>query len=762
SMMVEFDVSELEMMHDFLGIEVKQSAAGIFISHQKKYVQEIFYRLQMKNCNSVSTLTVFGLKDGFARYIDSVVYKLNKAMNRRVSIPLLGLLWLCVWAAVGESKYMAYKDPRQPIVVRINDLMARMTLEEKIGQMTQIDRVSATPEILKEYSIGSLLSGGGSVPLPHATAEDWINMVNGFQNASLSSRLGIPMIYGIDAVHGHNNVYKATIFPHNVGLGATRQVYAYTILFYVDLSSTQTSADYTEKLEECVKEKKSHMIRRYLAQKMMNSNCCRDPDLVKRIGAATAIESRATGIPYVFAPCIAVCRDPRWGRCYESYSEDHKIVQQMTDIIDGLQGEIPANERKGVPYLGGKDKVLACAKHFVGDGGTVNGINENNTVIDWRGLLSIHMPAYYDAIIKGVSTVMVSYSSLNGVKMHANKELVTGFLKGDLKFRGFVISDWQGIDKITDPQPHANYTHSVQLGIQAGIDMVMVPFNHTEFIDALTSLVNDKIIPMSRIDDAVRRILRVKFRMGLFENPLADFSFVHHLGSQAHRDLAREAVRKSLVLLKNGENADSPLVPLPKKASRILVAGSHANNLGHQCGGWTIAWQGLDGNNLTSGTTILNGISAAVDPSTEIMYSENPDANFVKSHNFSYAIVVVGEPSYAETAGDNLNLTIPKSGADTITNVCGSVKCVVVLVSGRPLVVEPYLSSMDALVAAWLPGSEGQGVADVLFGDYAFWGKLSRTWFKTVDQLPMNVGDSHYDPLFPFGFGLTTEAAGAR
>ncbi|KAK3036175.1 hypothetical protein RJ639_029912, partial [Escallonia herrerae] len=676
----------------------------------------------------------------------SVVYKLSKAMNGRVSVPFVGFLWLCVWAAVGESKYMAYKDPRQPIVVRINDLMARMTLEEKIGQMTQIDRVSATPEILKECSIGSLLSGGGSVPLPHATAEDWINMVNGFQNASLSSRLGIPMIYGIDAVHGHNNVYKATIFPHNVGLGATRQVHTYTILFYIDLSSTQTSADYTEKLEECVKEKSDAydafnsfiklalldcIAKAYdlslLGPKYDEFCCCRDPDLVKRIGAATAIETRATGIPYVFAPCIAVCRDPRWGRCYESYSEDHKIVQQMTDIIDGLQGEIPANEPKGVPYLGG----------------------------------NIHMPAYYNAIIKGVSTVMVSYSSLNGVKMHANKELVTGFLKGDLKFRGFVISDWQGIDKITDPQPHANYTHSVQLGIQAGIDMVMVPFNHTEFIDALTSLVDDKIIPMSRIDDAVRRILRVKFRMGLFENPLADFSFVHHLGSQAHRDLAREAVRKSLVLLKNGENADSPLLPLPKKASRILVARSHANNLGHQCGGWTIAWQGLDGNNLTSGTTILNGISAAVDPSTEIMYSENPDADFVESNNFSYAIVVVGEPSYAETAGDNVNLTIPEPGADTITNVCGSVKCAVVLVSGRPLVVEPYLSSMDALVAAWLPGSEGQGVADVLFGDYGFSGKLSRTWFKTVDQLPMNVGDSHYDPLFPFGFGLTTKAVGA-
>ncbi|RVW60651.1 Beta-glucosidase BoGH3B [Vitis vinifera] len=554
-----------------------------------------------------------------------------------------------------------------------------MTLAEKIGQMVQLERANATPEIMKDFSIGSLLSGGGSGPGIQATAEDWINMVNEFQKGSLSSRLGIPMIYGIDAVHGHNNV---------------------------------------------------------------------DPELVKRIGAATAIEVRATGISYAFAPCIAVCRDPRWGRCYESYSEDPNIVRAMTEIIPGLQGEIPANSRKGVPYVNGKDKVAACAKHFVGDGGTTNGINENNTVIDRHGLLSIHMPAYYSSIIKGVATVMVSYSSWNGKKMHANHELVTGFLKNTLQFRG--------IDRITSP-PHANYTYSVQAGVQAGIDMVMLPFNHTEFIDILTNLVESNVIPMSRIDDAVRRILRVKFSMGLFENPLADLSFVDQLGSQAHRDLAREAVRKSLVLLKNGDEADAPLLPLPKKANKILVAGTHAHDLGYQCGGWTITWQGLSGNNHTTGTTILSAISAAVDPSTEIVFTENPDAEFVKSNNFSYAVVVIGEPPYAETAGDSLNLTISEPGPSTITNVCSGVKCVVVVISGRPVVIQPYLSSIHALVAAWLPGTEGQGVTDVLFGDYGFTGKLPRTWFKTVDQLPMNSGDPHYDPLFPIGFGLTTQ-----
>lgn len=612
------------------------------------------------------------------------------------------LLLMCC-ASPGKAGDMKYKDPKQPINVRIKDLMRRMTLAEKIGQMTQIEREVASAQVMKDYFIGSVLSGGGSVPRPQASAVDWVNMVNDFQKGSLSTRLGIPMIYGIDAVHGHNNVYNATIFPHNIGLGATR-----------------------------------------------------DAALVKKIGAATALEVRATGIPYVFAPCIAVCRDPRWGRCYESYSEDHNIVQQMTEIIPGLQGDLPVNYSKGAPYVSEKEKVVACAKHFVGDGGTHNGINENNTIINGDGLFSIHMPAYYNAVDKGVSTIMVSYSSWNGVKMHANGDLVTGYLKNTLRFRGFVISDWEGIDRITSP-PGANYTYSVQAGISAGIDMVMVPYNYTDYIEALTSLVNMNIIPMTRIDDAVRRILRVKFTMGLFENPLADLSLVDQLGKKEHRDLAREAVRKSLVLLKNGKSANDSLLPLPKKATKILVSGSHADNLGYQCGGWTIEWQG-DSGNITIGTTILDAIKSTVDPSTEVVYSENPEANFVKDNDFSYAIVVVGEPPYTETAGDNLNLTLPDPGPSTIQTVCGAIKCVVVIISGRPLVIEPYLPSMDALVASWLPGSEGQGVVDVLFGDYGFTGKLSRTWFKSENQLPMNFGDAHYDPLFPLGFGLTTKA----
>ncbi|KAK9280598.1 hypothetical protein L1049_014292 [Liquidambar formosana] len=621
----------------------------------------------------------------------------------RFSMPFVGFMLLCCWAAVIEAEYMKYKDPKNPVSVRIKDLMRRMTLEEKIGQMTQIERKDSSADVMKKYFIGSVLSGGGSVPAPKASAESWVNMVNELQKGAVSTRLGIPMIYGIDAIHGNNNVYKATIFPHNIGLGVTR-----------------------------------------------------DPELVKQIGAATALEVRATGIPYAFAPCIAVCRDPRWGRCYESYSEDHRIVQAMTEIIPGLQGDIPPNSHKGVPYVAGKNKVAACAKHYVGDGGTTKGINENDTVIDMNGLLSIHMPAYYNSISKGVATVMVSYSSWNGKKMHTNTDLITGFLKNKLKFRGFVISDWQGIDRVTSP-PGANYSNSVQAGVNAGLDMVMLPFNFTEFIDDLTFHVKNNIVPMSRINDAVKRILRVKFIMGLFENPLADTSLVNQLGSKEHRELARKAVRKSLVLLKNGKSSDKPLLPLPKKAPKILVAGTHADNLGNQCGGWTIEWQGLGGNDLTIGTTILTAVKNTVDSSTQVVYSENPDADFVKSNKFSYAIVVVGEPPYSETDGDSLKLTIPEPGLSTITNVCGAIKCVVVIVSGRPVVIEPYVATIDALVAAWLPGTEGQGVADVLFGDYGFTGKLARTWFKTVDQLPMNVGDPHYDPLYPFGFGLTTK-----
>ncbi|KAI6669720.1 hypothetical protein NL676_004605 [Syzygium grande] len=613
----------------------------------------------------------FGLTTKGTKQSDPTIIDISGP--KMATLPFLSMgmiLFLCYCSAIAgtapaDQGYSKYKDPCQPVNARIRDLMQRMTLQEKIGQMTQVDYSVVTPITLSDYSIGSVLSGGGSVPFPKAKARDWMDMVNKYQNDSLSSRLRILIIYGIDAVHGHNNVYQATIFPHNVGLGAAR-----------------------------------------------------DPDLVRGIGTATALEVRATGINYVFAQCIDVCRDPRWGRCYESYGEDLSVVQAMKSII------LPARK---------SDKVLACAKHYVGDGGTTRGINENNTVIDWHGLLSIHCP------------------------VHAIRFLVTDFLKNILKFKGFVISDWQGINKITTPIG-TNYTYSVQMGIEAGIDMVTVPYNHTIFIDTLTQLVNANVIPTSRIDDAVKRISRVKFVMGLFENPMG---YQPIFPSLEARDLAREAVRKSLVLLKNGHNADALVLPLAKNAPKIVVTGTHANNLGYQCGGWTITWQGGSGNNLTSGTTILGATSKAMDLHTEVVFSENPNTDFVKSHNFSYAITVRELP-YVETAGDNTNLTLAEPGKDIISNVCSSVKCVVIVVSGRPVMMEPLMAQMDALVVAWLPGSNGEGVADALFGDYGFTGKSPMTWFKTVDQLPMNVGDPHYDPLFPFGFGLTTEPTGGQ
>ncbi|PAN45017.1 hypothetical protein GQ55_9G085000 [Panicum hallii var. hallii] len=614
-------------------------------------------------------------------------------------------------AEKAKAEYVKYKDPKQPINERVDDLLNRMTLEEKIGQMSQIERANATTEVIEKYFVGSVLSGGGSVPSEKATASVWQKMVAAMQKAALKTRLGIPIIYGIDAVHGNNNVYNATIFPHNVGLGATR-----------------------------------------------------DPNLVKRIGDATAHEARATGIPYTFAPCVAVCRDPRWGRCYESYSEDTRLVQLMTSsMVTGLQGDVPSKHPKGVPFVGGSKKVAGCAKHFVGDGGTQRGINENNTVLSFHDLMRIHMPPYDNAVIKGISTVMISYSSFNGVKMHENKFLITDTLKNKMNFRGFVITDWQAVDRITNP-PHKHYYHSIEETIHAGIDMVMIPYDYPEFVADVVKQVKAGQIRLDRVNDAVSRILRVKFTMGLFEDPLPDPRLAKELGSKEHRAIAREAVRKSLVLLKNSKKGHKEgMLPLSKNAKKVLVAGSHAHDLGNQCGGWTIKWQGESGNNLTgAGTTILEAIKKAVSKNTTVDYVERPDKDDLAkgAGEYDYAVVAVGEPPYAETAGDNQNLTIPSPGPEVIKDVCGLVKCVVLVVSGRPLVVQPYVEYMDALVAAWLPGTEGQGVADVLFGDYGFTGKLPRTWFKSVDQLPMNYGDKRYDPLFPFGFGITTKAAG--
>ncbi|TYH93652.1 hypothetical protein ES332_A13G268100v1 [Gossypium tomentosum] len=593
-----------------------------------------------------------------------------------------------------------YKNPNAPIEDRVKDLLSRMTLQEKIGQMTQIERSVATPADLKSFSIGSILSAGGSVPFEKALPADWADMVDKFQQAALESRLGIPLIYGIDAVHGNNSVYGATIFPHNVGVGATR-----------------------------------------------------DADLAQRIGAATALEVRATGIHYDFAPCVAVCRDPRWGRCFECYSEDTNIVRKMTSIITGLQGKPPADYPKGYPFVAGRNNVIACAKHFVGDGGTEKGINEGNTILSYDDLESIHMAPYMDCISQGVSTIMASYSSWNGRQLHADRFLLTEILKDKLGFKGFVISDWEALDRLTEPRG-SNYRYCISTAVNAGIDMVMVPLRYKQFMDDLTFLVESGEVLMSRIDDAVERILRVKFVSGLFEYPFSDRSLLDIVGCKLHRELAREAVRKSLVLLKNGKNPENPFLPLDRTAKRILVAGSHADNLGYQCGGWTSTWFGGSGR-ITIGTTILDAIRESAGDKTEVIYDECPSTNTLAGQ-YSFAIVVVGEPPYAETLGDNKELVIPFNGSDIISSVAEKIPTLAILISGRPLVLEPQvLEKVDAFIAAWLPGTEGRGVTDVVFGDFEFEGRLPMTWFRSKDQLPMNPGQNSYDPLFPLGFGLT-------
>ncbi|XP_012463539.1 uncharacterized protein LOC105782961 isoform X2 [Gossypium raimondii] len=593
-----------------------------------------------------------------------------------------------------------YKNPNAPIEDRVKDLLSRMTLQEKIGQMTQIERSVATPADLKSFSIGSILSAGGSVPFQKALPADWADMVDKFQQAALESRLGIPLIYGIDAVHGNNSVYGATIFPHNVGLGATR-----------------------------------------------------DADLAQRIGAATALEVRATGIHYDFAPCVAVCRDPRWGRCFECYSEDTNIVRKMTSIITGLQGKPPADYPKGYPFVAGRNNVIACAKHFVGDGGTEKGINEGNTILSYDDLESIHMAPYLDCISQGVSTIMASYSSWNGRQLHADHFLLTEILKDKLGFKGFVISDWEALDRLTEPRG-SNYCYCISTAVNAGVDMVMVPLRYKQFMDDLTFLVESGEVLMSRIDDAVERILRVKFVAGLFEYPFSDRSLLDIVGCKLHRELAREAVRKSLVLLKNGKNPENPFLPLDRTAKRILVAGSHADNLGYQCGGWTSTWFGGSGR-ITIGTTILDAIRESAGDETEVIYDEYPSTNTLAGQ-YSFAIVVVGEPPYAETLGDNKELVIPFNGSDIISSVADKIPTLAILISGRPLVLEPQvLEKVDAFIAAWLPGTEGRGVTDVVFGDFEFEGRLPMTWFRSNDQLPMNPGQNSYDPLFPLGFGLT-------
>ncbi|MEH1125177.1 glycoside hydrolase family 3 protein [Micromonospora sp. CPCC 206061] len=561
----------------------------------------------------------------------------------------------------------AYLDASRPVAERVDDLLGRMSLADKVGQMTQVDRsaVADDPKALAEYRIGSVLSGGGSAP-PNPEAEGWADMYDTFQRAALGSERKIPIIYGVDAVHGHNNVRGATIFPHNIGLGATR-----------------------------------------------------DPALVEEIGRATADEVAATGLDWNFAPCLCVARDDRWGRTYESFGEDPEIATAMTSYITGLQGQ----------------NVLATAKHYIGDGGTTGGDDQGDTRLSEADLKAIHLPPFAEAVRKGVGSVMVSFSSWNGQKAHGHKYLITDLLKGELAFTGFVVSDWAGIDQIDGARGFT--AEEVRQGVNAGIDMVMVPEDYRQFTQLLTAEVEAGRVPVERIDDANRRILAKKFELGLFEHPYAERAPV---GTPEHRALARRAVRQSQVLLKN----DGNVLPL-KKDSRIFVAGKNADDIGNQSGGWTMTWQGKSGP-ITPGTTILAGIREVAKNVTYDRGGEGIDGSY------DVAVAVVGETPYAEYEGDRPGgLTLDQEDLQTLSRLNkAGIPVVVVLVSGRPLAVP----ASQALLAAWLPGTEGGGVADVLFGIAKPTGKLPVSWPATKDQQPVNKGDGKR-PLFAYGHGLS-------
>jgi beta-glucosidase len=585
---------------------------------------------------------------------------------------------------LGASAHAAifpYQDPSLPVATRVADLLPRMSLDEKLGQMTQAERTAVSNADITNFRLGSLLSGGGSAPSPN-TATSWADMYDSYQNAALATPLGIPLIYGADAVHGHNNVFGATIFPHNIGLGATR-----------------------------------------------------DATLVQNIGRAVAEEVSGTGIDWDFAPCLCVARNDRWGRTYESFGEKPELPTQMATIITGLQGSA----------LNGPASVLATAKHYMGDGGTTNGTDQGNTQLTEAELRAIHLPPFQEAVRRNVGSVMISYSSWNGVKMHGNQYLITTVLKGELGFSGFVVSDWNGIDQI-DGQPGFTATE-VRTAINAGIDMVMVPNDWRNFITTLRSEVQAGRVTTARIDDANRRILTKKFELGLFERPLTDRSYTPTVGNAAHRSLARQAVQKSQVLLKNSGN----VLPLATANNRIFVAGKSADNIGYQSGGWTISWQGGSGN-VTPGTSILQGIRNTVAASTTVTYNQT-GAGIDSSYRA--AIAVVGETPYAEGAGDRPGgMGLDTTDLNTINTLrAAGVPVVVVLISGRPLDIAAQLPNWNALVAAWLPGTEGQGVADVLFNVVSPTGKLPMTWMSSASQQPINDGDGQ-TPLFPYGFGL--------
>ena len=568
--------------------------------------------------------------------------------------------------------------------------MSTMTLDEKIGQMTQPDQqfLKDVSDIQK-YHVGSLLSGGDSDPKPGNTLQDWTDMVDRYQSEALKTRLHIPILYGVDALHGHNNVLGAVVFPHNIGMG-----------------------------------------------------CTHNAELVQKAARITAEEVRATGINWAFAPCVTVPQDIRWGRTYEGLGETPEMPALLGGAaVRGLQGQDLADPLS----------VLACAKHYAGDGGTTWGtglhkmLDHGDTRVDEATLRRIHLQGYIAAIRAGAGSIMPSYSSWNGTKCSASRRLLTEILKQDLGFQGFLISDYNATDELP-----GDYKAQVEQSINAGMDMVMVPQRYGQFFETLKQLVNEGRVPGARIDDAVTRILRVKFAMGLMDpnrSQLADRKLWRTFGSAEHRQVARQCVRQSIVLLKN----DNKTLPLSKQMPRIHVGGKNADDLGNQCGGWTITWQGESGNATPGGTTILAAIRRAVSGTTKVTFSKDGTG----ADGASVGIAVIGETPYAEMQGDHADLTLAREDVKAVENMKrAGIPVVVVLLSGRPLIIEGVLAKSDAILAAWLPGTEGQGVSDVLLGDYKPTGKLTFSWPCSMAQVGAHKGDPGYNPLFAPGYGL--------
>jgi beta-glucosidase len=582
----------------------------------------------------------------------------------------------------------SYCDDLTLDVSFIDQLLAGMTMEQKAGQMLQAERNGASIQDVKNYNLGSILSGGGSAPSTNL-AYNWYLMYKDFQNAAMQSSSGIPILYGVDAVHGHNNVFGATIFPHNIGLGAAN-----------------------------------------------------DPQLMQKIGLVTAREVRVTGINYTFAPAVSIVQNVAWGRTYESFSESAQIVSSLTQpYINGLQS-----------YC-----IAGSAKHFVADGGTLNGADQGNAILTEEQVRNLHLLPYYEAIQAGVHTIMISYSSINGVKMHGSSYWITDVLKEEMGFQGFVISDYNAIHQLA-----GSYYDQVVTSINAGIDMLMEPFDWKNAYEHILTAAQNGDISMERINDAVRRILNVKYLTGLFHDQFLNEStgeyyrltFDEGFNTFENKSVAREAVRKSLVLLKN-ENQALPLA----KNQTIALLGEGARNIGLQTGGWTIGWQGEDKRNLTTGTTILNGLRQAAASQGGVVSDNINDSNIV--------IIVLSEKPYAEYQGDNLVPTLTGTTAhsgnaallDQAMIAKSEGKTIIgLLLSGRPMLLGNYLQYFDAFVACFLPGSEaGGGIADVIYGDYDFQGVLPVTWPKNASGIGMTMNRVDYNPevvLFPFGYGL--------